>query len=231
MPPLALDSSLVPDDSTSSRSEAFFEQVSSLLDGEPRDPAAVEKALTGWDEVLERIGAELYHVAAMLVGEGEEAIAVIERVVTRVDIAHCASQAEARHQSRLLLGAEAIAVLSRRAGGDAPVFAAPEGDAGPASCIEDDDLDAAGVSPADLEAMISGENHRLRIWLEGLSVESRVIFVLRAIAGLSSAEVAGLLAEFGGAEARDWTPDRVRGTFRLGLCSLASQLIHATATK
>jgi hypothetical protein len=80
--------------------------------------------------------------------------------------------------------------------------------------------------------MITGpERHRLRVWLEGLSVSIRVVFVLRAVASLSSAEVAGLLAEHGGQEAEDWTPDAVRGTFRQGLCSLASQLIHATATK
>jgi len=76
--------------------------------------------------------------------------------------------------------------------------------------------------------MISGpEAHRLRNWLEGLSVSLRVIFVLRAVAGLSSQEIAGLLAEHGGEAAKGWTPDAVRAAFRQAICSLASQLIHA----
>ncbi len=208
---------------------AFFEQVTGMLDGQPKDTAAVEAALTGWDGVLERVAAETYRIASMLLGEGEEAIGLIESVVAKVDLQACNSPAEARHNSRLLLSADAIAVLAER---DAASLAAPSGDSGPSSCIEDDDLEAAGVTPDELEQMISGpEAYRLRNWLEGLSVSLRVIFVLRAVAGLSSAEIAGLLAEHGGVAAQEWTPDTVRGTFRLALCSLASQLIHATATK
>jgi hypothetical protein len=56
----------------------------------------------------------------------------------------------------------------------------------------------------------------------------RTIFVLRAVAGLSAADVAGLLAKHGGVAAGSWTADAVRGVFRQGLCSLASQLIQAT---
>jgi len=205
---------------------AFFEQVTGMLDGQPRDPAAVETALAGWDGVLERIAAETYRIASMLLGEGEEAIGLIESVVADFDLRACNTPAEARHNSRLLMARDAIAILARR---DAASLAAPEGESGPSSCIEDDDLEAAGVTPDELEQMISGpEVYRLRNWIEGLSVSLRVIFVLRAVAGLTSPEIAGLLAEHGGA---DWTPEAVRGTFRQGLCSLASQLIHATATK
>jgi hypothetical protein len=88
------------------------------------------------------------------------------------------------------------------------------------------------VTPDELEQMIAGpESRRLRDWLEGLSVQLRTIFVLRAVAGLSSPEVAGLLAEHGGPSAQEWTPDAVRGSFRQALCSLASQLIHTAATR
>jgi hypothetical protein len=59
----------------------------------------------------------------------------------------------------------------------------------------------------------------------------RVTFVLRAIAGLGSAEVAGLLADFGGPAAENWTPASVRTIFRQALCSLAAQLLHATAER
>jgi hypothetical protein len=201
-----------------------------MLDGQPHDPATVEATLSDWDGLLEKVAGELYRISSMLLGEGEESIRLIEQVVATVDLPACHDQAQARHNSRLALAAQAIALL---AGRDASALAAPTGeDSGPVSCIEDDDLSAAGVTPDELEQMITGpERHRLRDWLEGLSVSLRAVFVLRAVAGLSSAEVAGLLAEHGGPNAQDWTPDEVRSSFRQALCSLASQLIHATATR
>jgi len=226
---ISLSGSFVPQEPHDPEGAAFFERVTGMLDGQPKDPASVAAALTGWGGVLERIAAETYRVASMLLGEGEEAIGLIERVVAELDLQACNSPAEARHKSRLMMAADAIAVLAQR---DGASLAAPAGESGPSSCIEDDDLEAAGVTPDELEQMISGpEAYRLRHWLEGLSVSLRVIFVLRAVAGLSSPEIAGLLAEHGGAAAENWTPDAVRGSFRQALCSLASQLIHATATK
>jgi hypothetical protein len=53
--------------------------------------------------------------------------------------------------------------------------------------------------------------------------------VLRAVAGFSPAETAGLLAAHGGPEAAGWASEAVRELFRQGLCSLASQMIHATS--
>lgn len=228
--PPSLDHSFIPEEPLHPRGAEFFEQVSGMLDGQAKDPAAVEAALPDWDELLEKIAAELYRISSMLIGEGEESIGLIEQVVATVDLPACHDHLEARHNARILLGAKAIALLAER---DASALAAPAGeDSGPVSCIEDDDLEAAGVTPTELEEMITGpERHRLRDWLEGLSVQLRAIFVLRAVAGLASPEVAGLLAEHGGAGAQDWTPDAVRGSFRQALCSLASQLIHTAATR
>jgi DNA-directed RNA polymerase specialized sigma24 family protein len=230
---ISLDSRFLPEDPLHPQGAKFFEQVTGMLDGQPKDPAAVEAALTQWDGMLEKIAAELYRISSMLLGEGEEAISLIEDVVANLDLQACKDHGDARHLSRLLLAADAISVLRKRdSAANASSLAAPPDDFGPASCIEDDDLSAAGVSSDELEQMISGpEAHRLRDWLEGLSVSLRVIFVLRAVAGLSSPEVAALLAENGGPAAQNWTPDGVRSSFRQALCSLASQLIHATATK
>jgi hypothetical protein len=227
--PFSLEGSFVPEEPLHAEGAAFVEQVSEFLDGQPRDPVSVENALSGWGEVLEKIGSELYRIGSMLLGEGEETVGLIEQVVSTVDLAACHDQAEARHDARMLLSAKAIAALADRNSASLAAPSLDSDDSGPVSCIEDDDLSAAGVTPEELEHMISGpDRHRLREWLEGLSVSLRVIFVLRAIAGLSSPEVAGLLAEYGGASAQDWTPDAVRSGFRQALCSLASQLIHAT---
>ncbi len=54
-----------------------------------------------------------------------------------------------------------------------------------------------------------------------------MIFVLRAVAGLNADETAEMLASHGGPGAEKWNADAVREIFRQGLCSLASQLIHA----
>ena len=228
--PISLDRSFVPEEPLDPRRAVFFEQVSGRLDGNPPDSAAVEATLSDWDGLLEEIAAGLYRVSSMLLGEGEESIRLIEQVVATVDLPACHDPAEARHSSRLAVAGEAIALLAER---DPAALAAPsDEEPGPVSCIEDDDLSAAGVTPAELEQMISGpDGHHLRDWLEGLSISLRVVFVLRAVAGLSSPEVAGLLAEYGGPGASEWTPSAVRSSFRQALCSLASQLIHATATR
>ncbi len=227
---ISLENSFIPEEPRDAHGEAFFAQVTGMMDGQAKDPAVVEAALSGWEGLIEKIAADLYRVSSMLLGEGEEAVRLIEQVVTDLDVSVCSDPLDARHSSRLALAAEAIAILRKH---DPQSLAAPSGEeSGPVSCIEDDDLSAAGVTPVELEQMIAGpESHRLRDWLEGLSVALRVVFVLRAVAGLSSPEVAGLLAEFGGPAAQNWTPDAVRSSFRQALCSLASQLIHATATR
>jgi DNA-directed RNA polymerase specialized sigma24 family protein len=177
---------------------------------------------------LERIASDLYRVGSMLLGQSEETLTLVERVVLDIDFSAASSRGEALHQARVKLAAQIIESIQRR-GTDA--LAAPtESDFGPVSCIEDDDLEATGITPAELEQMILGSGSEpLRDWLESLSVPFRTIFVLRAIAGLSTIEVAVLLAEHGGKSAEDWTPDAVRATYRQALCSLATQLIQATA--
>jgi hypothetical protein len=227
--PTSAENTFAADAPLHPRGAASIHKATEMPDRQSRKSGVMQAASSGGDVLLEKIAGELYGIASMLLGEGEEAVGLIERVVTNADIPTCCDQAEARRKARLLLAADAIAVLGRR---DSASLAAPGDDSGPASCIEDDDLSAAGVTPDELEQMIAGpESHRLRDWLEGLSVSLRVIFVLRAIAALTSVEAGGLLAKYGGPKAADWTPEAVRGSFRQALCSLASQLIHATATR
>jgi hypothetical protein len=55
--------------------------------------------------------------------------------------------------------------------------------------------------------------------------------VLRAVAGFNAVETAALLRTHGGPEAAAWTPEAAREVFRQGLCSLASQLLQASAAR
>jgi hypothetical protein len=217
--------SLIPPMPIPADARAFSSRIHGLLDGQPKDDATVEKALEGMDFMFERIAAGLYNLASMLVGEGEDSIRLVEAAVTNSELSSSQDAEQSRKNSRRALADAALAILEQR---DPGSLVAPEGLQPAGTCIEDDDLDAAGVSGVELEQMMGGpDRERVREWLESLPTGMRTIFVLRAVAGLSAAETAELLAMHGGAAAASWTADAVRGVFRQGLCSLASQLIQA----
>jgi len=179
------------------------------------------------DNMFDIIAAGLYSLASMLVGEGEDSIRLVEAAIAGAEVS-AGSNAQASHRSsRLTLATAAIEVLARR---DPKGLVAPEHLEHAVTCIDDDDLDAAAEARESMERMIAGpDRERVRAWLESLPTAMRTIYVLRAVAGFSAADTAGLLATHGGRAAAGWTPEAVRELFRQALCSLASQLIHATA--
>jgi len=198
-------------------------RLQGLLDGQPKDDATVAQALDGMDGLLEEIAAGLYNMASMLVGEGEDSVRLVETTIANVELACCPDPAEARRNARRVLCEAALNTLRQR---DPASLAAPEGLEHAATCIEDDDLDAAGVSGHELQQMMSGpERNRVRTWLAGLPTAMRTIFVMRGVAGFTAAETAQMLVAHGGA---GWTPEAVRELTRQSLCSLASQLIQAS---
>jgi len=216
---------LIPSQPVPAGAEEFSQKVQGLLDGQPKDEATVSKTLGGMDVLLDVIAAGLYSMASMLVGEGEDSIQLVETAVARTEISACGNAEEARKSSRRALCGAAIELISERQPGS---LAAPEWLEHVATCIEDDDLESAGISRAELESMLAGQNREsVKKWIESLGTETRVIFVLRAVAGFSAVETAEMLASHGGKGAEGWNSDAVREIFRQGLCSLASQLIHA----
>lgn len=218
--------SLIPNEPIPAGADEFSKKVQGLLDGRPKDEATVSKALEGMDDMLDRIAAGLYSMASMLVGEGEDSIGLVETAVERTEIPAGGDAAKARRSSRAALCTAAIELIAKR---DPGGLAAPEGLEHASTCIENDDLEAAGISRQELEQMLAGPNRAsVRNWIESLATQTRVIFVLRAVAGFTADETAAMLAEHGGRGAEGWNADAVREIFRQGLCSLASQLIHAT---
>jgi hypothetical protein len=221
--------SLTPAKPIPDRARDFSERVHGLLDGQPKDEATVAEALEGMDEMLDLIAAGLYNLASMLVGEGEDSVRLVEKAIANTEVLACYDPLEGRKNSRRALCRAALKMLAER---DAECLASPEGLEPASTCIEDDDLDAAGVSKEELERMLAGPDRgRVRTWLASLPTIVRTIFVLRAVAGFNMAETAGLLAEFGGPKAAGWNVEAVRDFFRQGLCSLASQLIHSAVTR
>lgn len=180
-------------------------------------------------EIVEQVATGLYSLASMLVGEGEDAERLVEAAIANAGISVCQDPQEARQSSQRALAASAIKLLARR---NSESLAAPEGLAPASTCIDDDDLASAGISAEELNRMIGGpDRDRVRKWLESLPMWMRTVFVLRAVAGFSAVEAAGLLKAHGGAQAATWSPEATREVFRQGLCSLASQLLHASAER
>jgi hypothetical protein len=166
-------------------------------------------------------------MASMLVGEGEDGIRLFETAVATADVSVCQGADQARKSSRKALAKAALDLLTLRATG---CLAAPTGIEPFVGCVEDDDLKAAGLLLAQLEQMISGpDRDRVREWLIMLPSALRIVFVLRAVGGFSTGETVALLVGHGGPEAADWNEESVRTIFRLGFCSLASQLLQSSA--
>jgi hypothetical protein len=224
-----LHESLIPPKPIPAGARAFSSRIQGLLDGQPKDDATVAKALEGMDDMFDLIAAGLYNMASMLVGAGEDSVRLVEMAVTNAEVSACEDPAVARKGSRRALSNAALEIIEQRNPDSlaAPAVLEPAG-----TCIEDDELDAPGVSGAELERMIAGpDRNRVRKWLESLPTVARTIFVLRAVAGFTAEETAALLAAHGGPKAAGWTPAAVRAVFRQGLCSLASQLIQATTAR
>lgn len=204
----------------------FTRRLHGMLDGQPKDEATVTQAFEGLEGMFDLIAAGLYTFASMLVGEGEESIALVETAVANAEISACANADAARLSSRRALARAALELLARR---DPASLAAPEGLEHAVTCIEEDDLSAAGVSREELDRMMAGpDRDRVRVWIEGLPTATRAIFALRAVAGFPANETAALLVAHGGPQASSWNTEAVRELFRQGLCSLTSQMIHAS---
>jgi hypothetical protein len=217
---------LIPKEPLPAGAEEFSKKVHGLLDGKAKDEATVARALDGAGDMLDVIAAGLYNMASMLVGEGEDSIRLIETAVARTETPGCGDPQQGRMNSRRALCTAAIELIAER---NPPSLAVPEWLQHATTCIDDDDLESAGISREDLEHMLTGSNREnVKNWIESLPTATRVVFVLRAVAGFTADETAKMLTEHGGKAAEGWSAEMVREIFRQGLCSLASQLIQAT---
>ena len=180
---------------------------------------------------VQGMAAELFQLASLLVGDEQRALRLIESSLATMEIDPCLDPETANQQARAHVVRGALAQLAS----EQPAAFASQAAVGSARvdpCIQDDDLQAAGITPAQLRGWLEQQGkpelrRGLREWLESLPVAQRAIFVQRAVLGQGNETAAGLLREACGAAAGGWTPQTVSETFRQALCSLANSLAHA----
>jgi len=177
----------------------------------------------------EETAAELYQLAALMLGDEGEAVSLVESTVADVDVDPCASEETAVDTARHHLVEAAVARMNEA---DPGAFAAPEPAGGPATCIEDDDLSAAGISAQQIAELLKGarDGRQLRDWLDQLPAAQRAIFVQRAVLGWNNDATAASLANGSGTKPV-WSAAQVADCFRQALCSLANSLVHAEAQR
>jgi DNA-directed RNA polymerase specialized sigma24 family protein len=168
---------------------------------------------------------ELFQMAALMLGNEEEAVSLVEETLADTQADPCADTAAVRGELRPRLLEAAV----RRIASLYPAaFAVPVVAEGSGSCIESDDLASVGLSGETLASLTQGPGRvKMREWLEQLTPALRTIFVLRAIAGQDGERTAENLRHSGVDGAQSWRSDQVGTIYRQALCSLASSLVVA----
>ena len=179
---------------------------------------------------VQGMAAELFQLASLLVGEEDRALQLIESSLASMAIDPCLDPEAAKEQARARVVRGAL--LSLSAAEPAAFSIVSIAGAAHTPCIQDDDLQAAGITPTQLRSWLEQQGRPelkrgLRAWLEELPLVQRTIFVQRAVLGQGNEAAASLLREAGGADAAGWTPQTVGEAFRQALCSLANSLAHA----
>ena len=166
---------------------------------------------------------DLFQMAALMLGNEEEAVSLVEETLANVQADPCADAGAVQNEARPRLLQEAVRRVARL---HPASFAAPTSTDGAGSCIDADDLASAGLSSEQFASLIQGPGRvKMREWLEQLAPVLRTIFVLRAVAGQDGERTAENLRRSGAAGAQGWRTDQVGSVYRQALCSLASSLV------
>jgi DNA-directed RNA polymerase specialized sigma24 family protein len=177
--------------------------------------------------MAEDTALQLFQIAALLLGNEDEAVDLVEETVARVEADPCAEGTLAYAEARTLLVRTAV---QRMAGRDPAAFAVPAGAPANDTCIETDDLQATGLTGEQLGGLVSGAGRAgMREWLDRLAPALRAVFVLRAVAGQDGEQTAESLRQSGVKGAQAWRRDQVGSAYRLALCSLATCLMSSQA--
>ena len=169
----------------------------------------------------ENAAVEMYRFAALMLGNENEALELVETTVAQVDIDPCADPSAVKGlvRERVLYGA--LEIMHRH---DPASFTVPSSSPRTDSCIDDDST--VPLSGEEISHLVeSAGRGPLRAWLERLSQAQRAVFVQRAVLGSSNADTARAINRY--SRPSIWTAEAVSNLFRQALCSLASSLLHS----
>jgi DNA-directed RNA polymerase specialized sigma24 family protein len=168
---------------------------------------------------------QLFQIAALMLGDEQAAVSLVEESVAKVEADPCCEAPQAYAEARSFLVHTAV---QRMAGLYPEAFAVPAVERADGGCIETDEISAAGLTGEQFGALLSGPGRaRMREWLERLAPALRAIFVLRAVAGQDGEQTAENLRQSGARGAQAWRRDQVGTAYRQALCSLARCLMSS----
>jgi hypothetical protein len=168
---------------------------------------------------------QLFQIAALLLGDQNEAVDLVEETVGQVETDPCLEGQLAYAEARTLLVQTAV---KKMAGRNPAAFAVPAPEPASDSCIDTDELHSTGLTAEQLGELITGAGRAgMREWLDRLAPALRAVFVLRAVAGQDGEQTAESLRQSGVKGAQAWRRDQVGSAYRQALCSLATCLMSA----
>ncbi len=176
--------------------------------------------------MAEDTAVQLFQIAALMLGDEQQAVSLVEETVAKVETDPCAEATVAYAEARSLLVRTA---MQRMAGLYPEAFAVPTAEESDAACLETDDLGATGLTGEQFGALFSGAGRAgMREWLDRLAPALRAVFVLRAVAGQDGEQTAESLRQSGARGAQAWRRDQVGTAYRQALCSLATCLMSSS---
>lgn len=169
---------------------------------------------------------ELFQIAALTLGDEEEAVSLVEQALAGVEADPCADAGAAQDEARPRL---VDAVMRRLVKMHPAAFAILPAAEEASPCIDAGDLGMAGITRDQLAALLQGPGRaKMREWLEQMEPALRAIFVLRAVAGQDAEQTVQALRRSGGAGVQSWRREHVGAAYRQALCSLASSLVTSS---
>jgi hypothetical protein len=169
------------------------------------------QAMAAGQLMAEDTALHLFQIAALMLGDEQEAVSLVEESVAKVETDPCAQGTLAYDEARTLLVHTAV---QRMAGLYPEAFAVPT--AQPMDGCIDTDLGAEELTGEQIGAMVSGAG--MREWLGRLAP---------ALAGQDGEQTAESLRQSGARGAQAWRRDQVGAAYRQALCSLATCLMSA----
>ena len=138
-----------------------------MITGVSKESIMVEQNLGQVSDAGERLAEDnalqLFQIAALMLGDEQEAVSLVEEAVASVDSDPCAEGTLAYTEARALLVRTALQRMARQ---HPDGFSTPAAEPASASCIETDDLGAADLSGEQLSALLTGAGRAgMREWL------------------------------------------------------------------